>query len=278
MIWRVRHQELDLSKKGRIMGILNITPDSFSDGGDFLKIDTAVNHALRMIQEGAEIIDIGGESTRPGSLPVSTAEELKRTIPVIQALRKKTQALISIDTSKPEVASQAIEAGVDIVNDVTGLSNPAMIEACASSNVGLVCMHMQGTPENMQDQPVYSDVIQEIQLFFTQQLERLTASGIALERICFDPGVGFGKTLEDNLQILREIKALRVSNRPLLMGISRKSFISKITEDDDIDSREAPTVGLTSYLANQGVNIHRVHDVLSNTQALRMTEAIRDIT
>ena len=262
------------------MGILNATPDSFSDGGRYDHLDRAIEQARLMIQQGADILDIGGESTRPGSVPVSLEEELKRTIPLIQALRKETQSaehLISIDTSKPEVAKQAVLAGADIINDVTGFSNPHMVKVAADCQAGLVCMHMQGTPDTMQQRPHYDDVIAEIRSFFQQQLTLLTSYGIAEERICFDPGIGFGKTLDDNLTILRYWEDLRIANRPLLLGLSKKSFIAKILEQDDLALRSAPTTALTAWMATQGANIHRVHDVKENSESLRMMEAIQDI-
>jgi len=278
MIWHTGQKKINFSNKGMIMGILNVTPDSFSDSGLFLDPNKAVSQALTMIADGAEIIDIGGESTRPGAQPISHEEELNRTLPVIKALRPQTKALISIDTSKHEVAIQAIQAGADIINDVTGFTKPEMVEIAKNTTAGLICMHMQGTPSTMQNAPTYDNVLKEIRAFFVQQLALLTKSGIAPERICFDPGIGFGKRLEDNLAILNNLEQLRVDERPMLMGLSRKSFIAQLLEDDDLRHRDAPTVALTALMAQSGANIHRVHDVKENAQSLRMMEAILNIS
>lgn len=279
MIWQVGQQKITFSEQGLIMGILNVTPDSFSDGGQFTDTKSAVTQALQMLSDGADIIDIGGESTRPGSPPVDESEELQRTLPVIQALRSTipAHALISIDTSKAAVAEQAVAAGADIINDVTGFTNLAMVEVAAQTSAGIVCMHMKGTPQTMQNAPSYENVIDEITRFFQQQLLTLNQAGISSERICFDPGIGFGKRLQDNLDILNQLENLRVENRPLLMGLSKKSFIAKLLEEENLDSRHAPTVALTALMAQRGANIHRVHEVKENVQALRMMEAIRAV-
>ena len=260
------------------MGILNVTPDSFSDGGAHFSIATALDHARRMIMEGAGIIDIGGESTRPGAVVVPAAEEIARTAPVIAALRGEWHGLISIDTSKAAVATAALAAGADIVNDVSGLlADPKMPAVCAASGCGVVAMHMQGSPRTMQQAPHYADVVAELREFFAERFAALTASGIAADRLCFDPGIGFGKTLDHNLSLLRALADLAPAGRPLLLGVSRKSFIGKILGTDALEAREWPTIALTSNAREQGVMLHRVHAVRPNVQALRMTEAILGI-
>ncbi len=257
------------------MGILNVTPDSFSDGGAHFEIHSALSHARRMIAEGAEIIDIGGESTRPGSAPVSEDEEIARTIPVISALRNEWDGAISIDTSKAAVAKAAMAAGADVVNDVSGLTaDLAMAKVCAESGVGVVVMHMQGSPQTMQLAPTYQDVVAEVREFFQERFTTLTAAGIAAQAICFDPGIGFGKKLEHNLALLRALGKISVAGRPILLGVSRKSFIASLLATPDPQARDWPTVAITSNARELGVMLHRVHDVKPNVQALRMIEAI----
>ena len=257
------------------MGILNVTPDSFSDGGEHFGIETALSHARLMIGEGAELVDIGGESTRPGALVVPAAEEIARTVPVILALRSEWDGLISIDTSKASVAAAALAAGADIVNDVSGLlADPAMAGVCAASGCGVVVMHMQGSPQTMQAAPSYSDVVTEVGDFFRERLTTLIACGIEESALCFDPGIGFGKSLDHNLALLRSLSEISVAGRPLLLGVSRKSFIGRVLGDLDLEVREWPTVALTSNAREKGVMLHRVHSVRPNLQALRMTEAI----
>ena len=256
------------------MGILNVTPDSFSDGGQFHAVDAALEQARRMITEGATIIDIGGESTRPGSDPVSVDEEVERTVPVIEALRKEWNGWISIDTTKSEVAKAALDAGADIVNDVSGLRDPAMVTVCAESACAVCVMHMQGTPKTMQQDPSYEDVVGEVRAFFEERLATLSEAGINPECLCFDPGIGFGKTLEHNLALLHSLDSVAPASHPLLLGISRKSFIGMLFEDTAMELRDWPTVALTTKAREQGVMLHRVHEVQPNLQALRMVEAI----
>jgi len=258
-----------------IMGILNVTPDSFSDGGAYTLVDAAVDHALRMIDEGASIIDIGGESTRPGALKVDIEEELERTIPVIETLRKKTDVLVSIDTSKAEVARRALVAGADIVNDVTGLTgDEEVLEVCVQSGAGVVVMHMQGNPRNMQNAPAYDSVVDEVRDYFEERYQTLTAAGVDPLAICFDPGIGFGKTLEHNKALLKALGHLSVHDCPLMLGVSRKSMIGAILDEEDPLQREWGTVALTAYGRKLGAQIHRVHAVKGNSEALRMIEAI----
>ena len=275
MIWKTRRTTLDLTHRALVMGILNVTPDSFSDGGEHLGVETALAHARRMIAEGAELIDIGGESTRPGAAVVAAAEEISRTLPVIAALRAEWDGLISIDTTKASVAQAALAAGADIVNDVSGLlADREMAAVCAAHGCGVVVMHIQGSPLTMQESPRYADVVAEVREFFQQRLAALTAAGIDPAAVCFDPGIGFGKTLDHNLSLLRALGEIAVAGRPLLLGVSRKSFIGKILGSAALDAREWPTVAITANARERGVMLHRVHSVKSNVEALRMTEAI----
>jgi len=274
MRWTNRRGSLDLTRRGVIMGILNLTPDSFSDGGLHRGLADGLAHARQMLAEGAEILDIGGESTRPGAAPVEAAEEIARVLPLIAALREHSEVLISIDTSKPAVARAALAAGADIVNDVTGLRDPEMVDVCRHAGCGIVIMHMRGEPRTMQHNPHYNDVVAEVAGFFRQRLAELTAAGIDPATLCFDPGIGFGKNVGHNLTLLRDLARLQVEDRPLLLGVSRKSFIGVVLEDAAMDQREWPTVALTVWGREAGVRIHRVHEVRRNVEALRMTEAI----
>ena len=272
--WSVRGVERDLSRSGMIMGILNVTPDSFSDGGQFVDHEQAEKHGLAMVAEGAQIIDVGGESTRPGAQPVSLNDELSRVIPVIERLRRQSDVLISIDTMKPEVASQAVSVGADIINDVSGLRDDRMLEVAVSSQSALIVMHMKGLPQTMQQHPEYEDVVREVREFFLMQMTRLEQAGVDPARIAFDPGFGFGKGLEHNLALLRELPSLLVEDRPMVVGISRKSMIARLLEDAEMESRYWPTVALTAWMRDAGAHVFRVHDVKPNAEALRMTEAI----
>lgn len=275
MIWKINNRPLDLTHHAQVMGILNTTPDSFTDGGRFLESSKALAHAMEMITQGAAIIDVGGESTRPGAPPVGVDEEIARTIPVIRGLREKWDGYISIDTRKAVVAAVALEAGANIVNDVSGLTaDPDMQFVCANSDCGIVIMHMRGTPENMQVDPHYENVVTKIHAFFEERLESLLSLGIEPARLCFDPGIGFGKTRAHNLSLLRHIDSLAPSGYPLLLGLSRKSFLSKITAAEQTADRDAPTIALTAIARKQGIMLHRVHDVQGNLAALRATEAL----
>lgn len=275
MNWRIGTRTLDLSQRGLIMGVVNVTPDSFSDGGRFHDPGRAVEHALAMIAEGADILDIGGESTRPNAEPVAEAEELRRVLPVIRAIRSQSPVLLSIDTMKAAVARAALDAGVDIINDVTGLrGDAAMVRLAAESDCGLVAMHMIGTPQTMQAEPRYENVVTEVRDYLEERLRILTAAGIAPERIVLDPGFGFGKTLDHNLDLLRALPQLSRAGRPLLIGVSRKSMIARVLGSADMADRHWPTVALTAYAREHGARIIRVHDVKPNHEALRMMEAI----
>lgn len=275
MIWQHRRGVADLSRHGLIMGVLNVTPDSFSDGGSYFDPAAALNHARELIADGADIIDVGGESTRPGSEPVSVEEEIRRVCPVIRAIRAESDVLISIDTSKAAVAEEAMNAGADIINDVTGLTgDPAMPEVAARSGAGVVLMHMQGEPRTMQVAPHYEDVVAEVREFLRQRISLALSYGMAAERLAIDPGIGFGKTQEHNLALLRETGRLVALDRPVLIGVSRKSFLGRITGSTAMEDRAWPAVAVTSFCREAGAHIFRVHEPKPHREALRMTEAI----
>src|SRR5262245_10472818 len=274
-IWKIGNRAYDVSRQGLIMGVLNVTPDSFSDGGEFFAADKATERGLQMAAEGAHIIDIGGESARPGAEPVTVEEEMRRVIPVIQNLRPNLDVPISIDTSKAEVARAAIEAGASIVNDITGgRGDDEMLPLMAETKSAFIIMHMQGTPRTMQVQPCYKDVTAEISEFFRQQFERALGLNIDPMAIAFDPGIGFGKTLEHNLELLGQLEQLRVHDRALVVGVSRKSFLGKLIQSPEIKDRLTPGVALTSLLRARGADVFRVHDVRENVYAIQVTEAI----
>ena len=257
-----------------VMGVLNVTPDSFSDGGKFLEPNAAVAHGLELARQGAEILDIGGESTRPRALPVSEEEELRRVIPVIEQLASRVKVPISIDTMKPGVARAAIAAGASIVNDVAAnREDEAMSRVIAESGAGYVVMHMQGTPQTMQADPVYEDVVREVGDFFSQQIRRLSDCGIAREQVILDVGIGFGKALAHNLQLLGALRSFRKLERPLALGVSRKSFIGKLV-GAETGERLPAGLACAALAVEAGVQIIRTHDVAETVQAVRMTEAI----
>jgi dihydropteroate synthase len=278
-IWKIGERVFDVSRHGLIMGVLNVTPDSFSDGGEFLTPGKATERAFEMAAEGAHIIDIGGESTRPGAEPVTVEEELRRVIPVVENLRRKLDLPISIDTSKAAVARAAIDAGASIVNDVTGgRGDEQMLPLIAETKSAVIIMHMQGTPRTMQVAPRYTDVVAEISKFFRQQYARAIGLTIDPMAIAFDPGIGFGKTLEHNLELLARLERLRAHDRPLVVGVSRKSFLGKLVGSPNTSDRLVPGVALTSLLRARGADVFRVHDVKENVHALRVTEAILQST
>lgn len=259
----------------RIMGILNVTPDSFSDGGRYQDVAAAVGQGLQLAADGAAVIDIGGESTRPGAEPVSADNELRRVIPVIAALRQQSTIPISIDTMKASVAREALAAGANIVNDVSGLTfDRKMPETCAASDCGVIVMHMQGSPQTMQANPHYIDVVTEIRQFFDHQLHQLAAAGIEPHRVMLDPGIGFGKAARHNLQLMHSLKELRAAGRPLLIGHSRKRFLKHLL-GRELDERSAGTLGVAIALAEQGVDLLRVHEVSPLRDALIAWQAIR---
>lgn len=275
MNWRLRNQTLDLSRSGLIMGVLNVTPDSFSDGGAYWNASAALEHAAQLEAEGADIIDVGGESTRPGAEEVTEAEELRRVIPVITAIRARSRILISIDTSKAAVAAEATKAGADIINDVTALQgDPGMPRVAVESRAGVVLMHMQGRPRTMQQAPRYDDVVTEVAEFLRQRQEAVLGYGMAAENIAFDPGIGFGKTPAHNVALLRAISRFSELGRPLLVGVSRKSFLAAIADAPGMAERFWPGVALTSLCRERGARIFRVHDPRPHREALHMTEAI----
>jgi len=279
MLWKIAGRTVDLSQRAMIMGVLNVTPDSFSDGGEFFTAEKAIEQGIRMAAEGAQIIDVGGESTRPGAESVSAEEELARVLPVIEKLREKTPAFISIDTSKASVARGALEAGASIINDVTGgRADPEMMKLAAQEEAAIVLMHMQGTPRTMQKDPRYDNVINEVADFFRQQYACALECGIDSMAIAFDPGIGFGKTVAHNLSLLANLPRLRVHDRPIVVGVSRKSSLGKMIGSDAMDDRLAPTIAFTALLRERGANVLRVHDVKENVAALRVTEALLETT
>lgn len=254
------------------MGILNITPDSFSDGGKHYALDAAKKAALAMLEAGALVLDIGGESTRPGAKPVSVETELERTLPIIQFLASETKAVISIDTSKPEVASAALKAGAHIVNDVTGLRNPELVGVCAEYGAPAIIMHMQGEPRTMQQNPSYNDLIQEIKTFLVTQAENALVNGVP--SVMIDPGFGFGKTVEHNLTLVRELPQFTETTYPVLLGGSRKSSLAKLARTPEGESRDPSSVALHLYAAQRGAAMVRVHNVYAHVQALRIWSAL----
>jgi dihydropteroate synthase len=259
----------------KLMGIVNVTPDSFSDGGAFLDSGAAIAHGSELVAEGADIIDIGGESTRPGAAAVGAEEEKRRVVPVIEALAGEATVPVSIDTSKAEVAAAAIDAGATIVNDVTALADPEMAPLLAERGTELILMHMQGSPRTMQEHPVYDDVVDDVRAFLEQRIERATAGGVAEEKIWIDPGIGFGKTVEHNLELLRRLGELRDLGRPILVGTSRKSFIGKLT-GAAVGERLGGTIATGVLAVANGADALRVHDVGPMREALVAAGAILD--
>ncbi|NNJ27647.1 dihydropteroate synthase [Alienimonas chondri] len=261
----------------RLMGIVNVTPDSFSDGGRFSGIDAAVAHALELAEAGAAMLDVGGESTRPGAEPVSAQEELRRVVPVIEALASQTSVPISIDTTKAVVAAAALDAGANVVNDVSGLTlDPAMTPLCAERGCGVVVMHMVGTPQTMQNEPRYDDVLAEVAAHLRDRLGALEAAGVKREAILTDPGIGFGKTAAHNLALLRGVPALRALGRPVLIGHSRKRFLKSLL-GREVEERTAGTIGVSVALASLGADWLRVHDVRAVRDALAAWTAIAGV-
>ncbi len=260
-----------------VMGVLNVTPDSFSDGGAYRSREQAITHALRMIEEGADIIDIGGESTRPGAAPVSAEEERSRVVPIISALRLASGVAISIDTTKAQVASEALRAGADIINDISALRfDPEMAGVAVTSGAPVVLMHMKGTPRDMQQSPHYDDCVAEIGRFFDERIEFCIGSGIAQSRLILDPGIGFGKRVEDNLDILGRLAEFTKFGRPLLVGASRKSFIAKVHAANSAPAdRVGGSLAAALVAVIHGANIVRVHDVAATVEALRLLKAIQ---
>jgi dihydropteroate synthase len=311
--WKIGYRIFDLSNRGWIMGVLNVTPDSFSDGGLFFQAEAALAHAREMIRYGADIIDVGGESTRPGAGTIDAEEEMRRVLPVIERIAAESEVLISIDTSKAQVAEAALESGAKIVNDVSGgRADRAMLPLLAARGAGFIIMHMQGTPRTMQRAPHYQDVTREVGDFFRQQYARAVACGLDPMTLAFDPGIGFGKTPAHNLSLLKNLSQLRVCEQPLVVGVSRKSFLARIEElspvpagrtakrkedfhptgqagaavvsqcvpSKDLNRHAADrllaTVAFTSMLRISGADVLRVHDVRENREALRAADALRN--
>ena len=271
--WLLKRGSLAIGRRPLLMGIVNVTPDSFSDGGRYLDTETAVRHGVALVRDGADLLDIGGESTRPGAEPVPVEEELARVLPVLRQLRDAVDVPLSIDTYKAEVARQAIAAGADIVNDVTGLTgDPEMIDIARRSGAGLVVMHMQGTPQTMQDNPTYDDVVTDIDRFFEERLATLDRAGIDREHVVLDPGIGFGKRLEHNLDLLAGLRRFTRHQRPLCLGVSRKGFINRVLGQEGwVEQGVTGTVGVLLFALSQGtVQIARVHDVKAVRNAVTM--------
>jgi dihydropteroate synthase len=273
LLWRAGSHLIECGERTLMMGILNVTPDSFSDGGQYLDSEAAVRRGIEMATEGADIVDVGGESTRPGSDPVSPDEERERVLPVIKRLAAEVDVPISVDTRKAEVAEGAVSVGATIVNDVTAGRDPAMFGVLRDSAAGMILMHMQGDPKTMQADPRYDDVIAEVRGFLSDRLAAAESAGIDRERLCVDPGIGFGKTLHHNLTLLRNISALVELGRPILVGPSRKSFIAQLLGEDA--DRVAGTAGAVAWLASSGAHIVRVHDVRTMVHVVRVIDAIK---
>jgi dihydropteroate synthase len=276
MIWQCRQQLWDLSHRPLVMGILNVTPDSFSDGGEYEDPSRAVERAMTMVHEGADIVDIGGESTRPGAPEVSQQEEMERVIPVLERLVSAGCSALSVDTRKVEVARVAVECGASIINDVeASRSDLAMWQLVAESGVGYVAMHMQGQPRTMQHAPNYSEVVSEVYAFFTERLDAMHHLGIKKQQVVLDVGIGFGKDLFHNLELLRSIECFGKLERPIMLGVSRKSLFKALLGVEEPSRRLPAGLATALWAVNQGVKIIRTHDVAETVQALAMWEALQ---
>ncbi|NBR87073.1 MAG: dihydropteroate synthase [Verrucomicrobia bacterium] len=275
MLWRAGRHEFRFPRPMLVMGVLNVTPDSFSDGGKFFSVEAAVERAGQMIREGADLLDVGGESTRPGATPVAADEEIRRVVPVIRQLAALVPTPLSVDTQKPEVARAALLAGASIVNDIAAnRPDAAMWRVVAEFRAGYVAMHMQGTPQTMQQSPAYTDVVREVDAFFAERLARLEQSGVRLEQVVLDPGIGFGKTQEHNLQLLGALARFTRHDRPLVLGVSRKSFLGQLTGADSPAGRLPGALACAALAVRDGVQILRVHDVRETVAAVRVATAI----
>jgi dihydropteroate synthase len=278
MIFDCGKFQLDLTTP-QVMGIVNVTPDSFSDGGKFSSTTLAIEHALKLVQEGAAILDIGGESTRPNATPVSLQEELDRVIPVIESLSKQINIPISIDTYKPVVMQAAIAAGASIVNDVRALQEAGALEVVANTNVGVFLMHMQGTPQTMQQNPQYNNVVEDVKAFLKARLQASIHAGCRASQIVLDPGFGFGKTREHNITLIRELESFADLGQPLLVGLSRKSVLGQISTGqvtgNDVDARLYASIAASVIATQKGAKILRVHDVKATVEALKVVSAIQ---
>jgi dihydropteroate synthase len=272
---RWSHFRLDLDRRTHVMGVLNVTPDSFSEGGLFFDRDRAIEQGISMAQDGADIIDVGGESTRPYSERIPVEEELHRVIPVIEALRRKVKVPISIDTLKARVAREALRAGASIVNDISALRfDPGMIQVVSESGVPIILMHMKGMPEHMQDDPTYLNLIPEIIAFLKDALDRATRGGIKKEMTIVDPGIGFGKTVDQNLEVIRDLREFQTLGRPILIGTSRKAFIGHILKKK-AGERETGTLATVAAAVMNGAHIVRVHHVKNTVETVRIIDAIK---
>jgi dihydropteroate synthase len=276
LTWQLRDRVLNPGTPPLVLGIVNVTPDSFSDGGQFLDAGAAITQALRLVEQGADLLDIGGESTRPGSQPVALDEELSRVIPVIRRLAAQTSVSLSVDTSKAEVARQALEAGAHIINDITALQgDPAMPDVIRRYRAGVILMHMQGTPATMQTAPHYENVVAEVAAFLEARLQACADLGIAGSQVVLDPGIGFGKTTEQNVQLLTHLEELRLLGRPVCLGVSRKGFLGKLL-GRPLEQRLAGSLAAVCYaLLRGGAQILRVHDVAQTRDAIVVLEALR---
>jgi dihydropteroate synthase len=273
--WRCRTHSLDVSARPLVMGIVNVTPDSFSDGGRFFDPRVAVDHALMLVADGADILDVGGESTRPGATPVSLDEELRRVVPVVSELAKRTVVPISVDTMKAEVVRRCLDAGAHIINDVTGLrGDPDMVKAAVRSGAGVVVMHMKGNPQTMQLDPNYGDVVAEIGEFFDERITALTDAGIARESLCLDPGIGFGKKFDHTMQQLANLGAYTRFGLPICLGVSRKGFLGQITGRERPERMPASLAVACFGIVQGGAHVLRVHDVAPTRDAVKLWEAV----
>jgi len=275
--WHLADRVLDLSRRPLVMGIVNVTPDSFSDGGLFTDTDTAVAHGLKLIREGADLLDIGGESSRPGATPVPLEEELRRVVPVVQRLAAQSPVPLSIDTCKAEVGRQCLDAGARIINDITALAGDlAMPEVVRAAGAGVILMHMQGTPATMQANPRYEDVVHDIARFFEARLRDLSDLGIPTQRIVLDPGIGFGKTAKHNLELLARLEEFQTLGRPLCLGVSRKGFLGKVLQRP-LHQRLAGSLAAIAYALSRGaVQIVRVHDVAETHDFVTVFQSIKE--
>lgn len=276
LLWKCRDRVLEIGNRPLIMGILNVTPDSFSDGGKFLDTTAALERGLQMVAEGADLIDVGGESTRPGAGEVSAADEIARVVPVIEALAARTTVTLSIDTWKAAVARRAVEAGARIINDVSALTHDADMSRVAKDHgTGVILMHMQGTPRTMQKDPQYADVVADVARYLETRLDACVAGGLDRESLAVDPGIGFGKTVEHNVSLLAHLRALRATGRPVVIGLSRKSFLGKLT-GCEVGERLAPSLAALVFCVLNGAHIMRVHDVKESRQAMTVAMALAE--
>jgi len=273
MPWRCGAHALPVEARTLVMGVVNVTPDSFSDGGHWLRPEDAIAHGLALAREGADLLDVGGESTRPGAQPVPEAEELRRVVPVVAALAREG-LVVSVDTRKPGVARAALEAGASVVNDVAALQAPGMAQACAAARCGVVLMHMQGQPEDMQRAPRYADVVRDVGAFLGERAAFAEKAGIARDAVALDPGIGFGKSLEHNLALLRELASLRGPGYPLLVGVSRKAFLGTLAGIPDPTRRVSAGLAATALAIARGADIVRTHDVRATVEAARVADAL----